>query len=276
MRTGRSSLGWVGWMSVRLWLFFVLLWGSTGCGGDSSVLVTVLRADSETAQFVVDASLDGEPIAASQSFPASPPYFSVSIPSGRRGLLSVLIESRDVDGCTRAQGRASIQIGSDGRAALDVVLTPLPAPSCAVLVQLPDRMVSRVISTDGTLRCDGSCRTLVRKGSSLTLRVEPASGEHLIGFRAPCAGTEPCSLQVRAPVTVVRLDLEGVSVCFAGGGFANLTGSVCAGLRPDGSYSGNWSASVGAELAVSTVRCWRRRRGVRAGERRWRAVARGS
>ena len=54
MRTGRSSLGWVGWMSVRLWLFFVLLWGSTGCGGDSSVLVTVLRADSETAWVAIN------------------------------------------------------------------------------------------------------------------------------------------------------------------------------------------------------------------------------
>lgn len=198
----------------RLWLLSLLLLLSqlASCGGEQFVLVTVLGTDAETSGFVASARLDGVLVVDSQRFPSNPPYFHLTLPSSSQGQLEVLIEALDGDACTRAQGRGAVHIDKNGQATVDVFLTKQPFATCPVRVLLPDAAQSRVVSMGGELDCTGSCVRPIRKGSSLALHVDPATGEHLLGFRLPCVGTEPCQVTVSKP-TDVEVAVVKAQVC---------------------------------------------------------------
>ncbi len=187
-----------------LWLLLVvaLLSGTTSCGSDPSVLVTVIGIDASTSQLVVTSRLDGEQVLDKQQFPVVPPYFYLSLPSGSRGQLTVVVDAQDADGCSRSRGRGFVEMGPDGHASVDVFLVAQPNVTCEVNIHLPEHSLSRVASTDGRLSCLGSCQTAVITGTALTLHVEEVDGEHLLGFRLPCIGTAPCSFVVQKSVDV--------------------------------------------------------------------------
>ena len=194
---GSSCHGW--WL---VWLVLVLApaAGWVGCGSDQLVLVTAIGLDGESLTLVAEAHLDGMPVGEAQSFPATPPYFYLTVPQASRGRLEVILEAQDGDGCSRARGRGFVELAGSKQVAVDVFLIAQPAATCLVKVKLPEQMVSRVVSTGGELSCSGSCQVPVRKGTALNVRVEPAIGEHLLGFRSPCLGTEPCQFVVQKPV----------------------------------------------------------------------------
>jgi len=201
VRSSASGLLGSSWLLLSL-LLLCLIFGLGGCGREPLVLVSVLGLDSQISQLSVHTRLDGMPLGEDEQFPATPPYFRLSLPRNSRGRLEVIVEAQDGDRCGRARGRGFVDVISDEQVAVDVFLVAQPFASCRVRVKLPEQMLSRVASSGGELSCAGSCEIAVPKGRAMTLRVETASGEHLLGFRSPCSGTDSCHVTVDRPLDV--------------------------------------------------------------------------
>jgi hypothetical protein len=204
----------LGWRTVAVLGALCLAWAG-GCGGEHSLVVTVLGVDPGVRLLRVHSYLDDHPLREPQELAASVGSFTIPLAAGVTGRVGFRIEGLAPDTCVTAEGRAATFLPAEGTVALDVFMAPRGAVACPVMVNTVGGGDGTVLSSGGEIECGPRCVVELDRGTALHLSVSLGGRGHFVGWSGACQGTASCDLTVTGP-TAVQANLVPAAVCSPG------------------------------------------------------------